>query len=117
MLAFRELLSFFMDCRVLWKPFFLLVELSKKIFNFVGVFSQKEDERLRAASRRETQQRRIRDRNHLKGLSSSYLDQDMDDDEDLEGSLSAITNRYKQSIKGTFDLFHSSSGVSQRNAS
>ena len=54
---------------------------------------------MRAASRRESQQRRMREKKHLKGLSSSYLDQDMDDEEDFEGSLSAITNKYKEDVK------------------
>jgi len=61
---------------------------------------KKEDERLRAQSRRESQQRRVREKNHLKGLSSSYLEQDMDDEEDFDDSLAAIKNKYKKDVQG-----------------
>ena len=52
-------------------------------------YFQKEDERLRAASRRESQQRRVREKNHLKGLSSGYLNND-DEDDGYENSIAAI---------------------------
>ncbi|CAF99832.1 unnamed protein product, partial [Tetraodon nigroviridis] len=61
-------------------------------------FLQKEEERLRASIRRESQQRRMREKQHQRGLSSSYLEPDRYDDED-EGeeaiSLAAIKSTYK----------------------
>lgn len=62
------------------------------------LFLQKEEERLRASIRRESQQRRMREKQHQRGLSSSYLEPDRYDDED-EGeeaiSLAAIKSKYK----------------------
>lgn len=59
---------------------------------------QKEEERLRASIRRESQQRRMREKQHQRGLSSSYLEPDRYDDEE-EGeeaiSLAAIKSKYK----------------------
>ncbi|XP_004543521.1 RNA polymerase-associated protein LEO1 [Maylandia zebra] len=59
---------------------------------------KKEEERLRASIRRESQQRRIREKQHQRGLSSSYLEPDRYDDEE-EGeeaiSLAAIKSKYK----------------------
>lgn len=59
---------------------------------------QKEEERLRASIRRESQQRRMREKQHQRGLSSSYLEPDRYDDEE-EGeeaiSLAAIKNKFK----------------------
>lgn len=59
---------------------------------------QKEEERLRASIRRESQQRRMRERQHQRGLSSSYLEPDRYDEEE-EGeeaiSLAAIKSKYK----------------------
>ncbi|XP_024151768.1 RNA polymerase-associated protein LEO1 [Oryzias melastigma] len=59
---------------------------------------KKEEERLRASIRRESQQRRMRERQHQRGLSSSYLEPDRYDDEE-EGeeaiSLAAIKSKYK----------------------
>lgn len=64
---------------------------------------QKEEERLRASIRRESQQRRMREKQHQRGLSASYLEPDRYDEED-EGeeaiSLAAIKNRYKGGIRG-----------------
>ncbi|XP_062819517.1 RNA polymerase-associated protein LEO1 isoform X2 [Anolis carolinensis] len=63
---------------------------------------KKEEERLRASIRRESQQRRMREKQHQRGLSASYLEPDRYDDED-EGeeaiSLAAIKNRYKGGIR------------------
>ena len=60
--------------------------------------AQKEEERLRASIRRESQQRRMREKQHQRGLSSSYLEPDRYDDEE-EGeeaiSLAAIKSKYK----------------------
>uniref|UniRef100_A0A3B4A0Q2 RNA polymerase-associated protein LEO1 n=1 Tax=Periophthalmus magnuspinnatus TaxID=409849 RepID=A0A3B4A0Q2_9GOBI len=59
---------------------------------------KKEEERLRASIRRESQQRRVREKQHQRGLSSSYLEPDRYDDEE-EGeeaiSLAAIKSKYK----------------------
>ncbi|XP_061608056.1 RNA polymerase-associated protein LEO1 isoform X2 [Phyllopteryx taeniolatus] len=59
---------------------------------------KKEEERLRASIRRESQQRRMREKQHQRGLSSSYLEPDRyDDDEEGEESISlaAIKGKYK----------------------
>ncbi|ELU09383.1 hypothetical protein CAPTEDRAFT_221877 [Capitella teleta] len=58
---------------------------------------KKEEERLRASIRRESQQRRIRERAHQRGLNPNYLE---DDDDENGISLSAIKHKYKQSAKG-----------------
>jgi len=61
---------------------------------------QKEDERLRASIRRESQQRRMRERANQRGMSSSYLEGDYDhEDGDNAISISAIKKRYKQNQK------------------
>ncbi|EHB18146.1 RNA polymerase-associated protein LEO1 [Heterocephalus glaber] len=63
---------------------------------------KKEEERLRASIRRESQQRRMREKQHQRGLSASYLEPDRYDEEE-EGeesiSLAAIKNRYKGGIR------------------
>lgn len=71
---------------------------------YIASFSgQKEEERLRASIRRESQQRRMREKQHQRGLSANYLEPDRYDEED-EGddaiSLAAIKNRYKGGIRG-----------------
>lgn len=58
---------------------------------------KKEDERLRAANRRESMQRRMREKRHLKGLSTNYLKDD--EDEDLDENLSALKTKYGKDIK------------------
>lgn len=59
---------------------------------------KKEEERLRASIRRESQQRRMREKQHQRGLSAGYLEPDRYE-EDEEGeesiSLSAIKSKYK----------------------
>ncbi|XP_053355784.1 RNA polymerase-associated protein LEO1 [Clarias gariepinus] len=59
---------------------------------------KKEEERLRASIRRESQQRRMREKQHQRGLSAGYLEPDRYDDEE-EGeeaiSLAAIKSKYK----------------------
>ncbi|KAJ7994597.1 hypothetical protein DPEC_G00251120 [Dallia pectoralis] len=59
---------------------------------------KKEEERLRASIRREGQQRRMREKQHQRGLSAGYLEPDRYDD-DEEGdeavSLAAIKSKYK----------------------
>lgn len=63
---------------------------------------KKEEERLRASIRRESQQRRMREKQHQRGLSASYLEPDRYEEEE-EGeesiSLAAIKNRYKGGIR------------------
>uniref|UniRef100_A0A3B1JSQ5 RNA polymerase-associated protein LEO1 n=1 Tax=Astyanax mexicanus TaxID=7994 RepID=A0A3B1JSQ5_ASTMX len=58
----------------------------------------KEEERLRASIRRESQQRRMREKQHQRGLSTGYLEPDRYE-EDEEGeesvSLAAIKSKYK----------------------
>ncbi|XP_028812376.1 RNA polymerase-associated protein LEO1 [Denticeps clupeoides] len=59
---------------------------------------KKEEERLRASIRRESQQRRMRERQHQRGLSAGYLEPDRyEEDEDGEESISlaAIKSKYK----------------------
>ncbi|XP_046898117.1 RNA polymerase-associated protein LEO1 isoform X1 [Hypomesus transpacificus] len=59
---------------------------------------KKEEERLRASIRRESQQRRMREKQHQRGLSAGYLEPDRyDDDEEGEEaiSLAAIKSKYK----------------------
>ena len=50
---------------------------------------------MRASIRREGQQRRMRERAHQKGLSTSY----MEDDDEPSISLSAIKKQFKQGVK------------------
>uniref|UniRef100_A0A6J0THN7 RNA polymerase-associated protein LEO1 n=1 Tax=Pogona vitticeps TaxID=103695 RepID=A0A6J0THN7_9SAUR len=63
---------------------------------------KKEEERLRASIRRESQQRRMREKQHQRGLNASYLETDRYEEEE-EGeeaiSLAAIKNRYKGGIR------------------
>lgn len=62
---------------------------------------KKEEERLRATIRRESQQRRIREKAHARGLNSSYLEGEGDDEDedDTSISLSAIKKNYKPGAK------------------
>lgn len=64
--------------------------------------TQKEEERMRAQTRRESQQRRIREKNASKGLTANYLESEIfeEDEQELEESLAAIKSRYKKDIKG-----------------
>ncbi|GAB6031915.1 hypothetical protein CHUAL_010306 [Chamberlinius hualienensis] len=60
---------------------------------------KKEEERLRASIRRESKQRRMRERAMSRGLSASYLEGDRydDDEDDDDGvSLAAIKNKFKK---------------------
>lgn len=61
---------------------------------------QKEEERLRASMRRESKQKRIRERGAGRGLSTSYLEPDNreEDGSEDEGaiSLAAIKSKYKK---------------------
>jgi RNA polymerase-associated protein LEO1 len=60
---------------------------------------KREEDRLKASVRRESKQRRMKERAQSRGLSANYLEPDRDDDdEDDEGaiSLAAIKNKYKK---------------------
>ncbi len=56
---------------------------------------KKEEEKLRAASRRENQQRRLREKSHSKGLSAGYLEDKYSEEDESAISLSAIKTKYK----------------------
>ena len=61
---------------------------------------KEEEDQLKAHMRREAQKRRKRERSHVRGLTSNYLDNRYDDgttnDDDDEGiSVSAIKSRFK----------------------
>lgn len=60
---------------------------------------KEEEERLRAEMRRDSKQRRIRDRAPGRGLSSGYLEGGDSDDEE-EVSLAAIKNKFKRGRNG-----------------
>lgn len=60
---------------------------------------------MRAQLRRESQQRRMRERSNARGLSASYLEPDRyeDDEEALEQSLLAMKRQYKKGLaKGIY---------------
>ena len=59
---------------------------------------------MRAQTRRESQQRRMREKNSSKGLTANYLESEIfeDDEQELEESLAAIKNKYKKDIKGNY---------------
>ena len=56
---------------------------------------KKEEERLKASIRRESQQRRMKEKAHQRGISSNYLEGDYDEDDENIISLSAIKKQYK----------------------
>jgi RNA polymerase-associated protein LEO1 len=69
---------------------------------------KKEDEKLRAAIKRDNKVMRNRERANQRGPTSSYLEPDADDDDDDGAiSLSAIKNKYK---KGNYSNVYSDSG-------
>ncbi|KRY18703.1 RNA polymerase-associated protein LEO1 [Trichinella patagoniensis] len=89
-----------------------------KVLSMIGedpdVLKQKmikqEEERLRAKARRETQQRRVKERPPVRGLSANYLEPDRNESEDEEGvSLSAIKRKYKTGAKDYIRAQHSTS--------
>ena len=57
---------------------------------------------MRASIRRESQQRRMREKAHQRGLNTNYLEGEYDDDDDDENtiSLAAIKTNYKAQKKG-----------------
>uniref|UniRef100_A0A5S6R572 RNA polymerase-associated protein LEO1 n=1 Tax=Trichuris muris TaxID=70415 RepID=A0A5S6R572_TRIMR len=61
---------------------------------------KQEEERLRTKARKESQQRRIKERSQHRGLSSSYLEPDrFDSEEEADVSLSAIKRKFKTGAK------------------
>ncbi len=75
----------------------ILAEIKKNPENMRNELMKKEEEKLKAASRRQNQQRRIREKSHSKGLSANYLEDRYNTDDDDNGavSLSAIKNKFK----------------------
>jgi hypothetical protein len=68
--------------------------------NPLSLWLQKEEERLRASIRRESQQRRVREKAHQRGLSGNYLEGDYDDDDEEGGvSIKALKEKYKGGAK------------------
>ncbi|XP_043933452.1 RNA polymerase-associated protein LEO1-like [Protopterus annectens] len=64
---------------------------------------KKEEEKLRASIRRESQQRRMREKQHQRGLSANYLEPDRyeeEEDGDEAISLAAIKSKFKGSGGG-----------------
>ena len=59
---------------------------------------QREEEKLRASMRRESKQKRLKEKGSSRSVSSNYLEPDREDASDDENaiSLSAIKNRYKK---------------------
>lgn len=42
----------------------------------------------------------MREKSQMKGLTSNYLEQDMEDEEDFDDSLAAIKNKFKKDVEG-----------------
>jgi RNA polymerase-associated protein LEO1 len=65
-------------------------------------FLQKEEERLRASLRRESKQKRVRERGAGRSLSAGYLEPDNREEEGSEDegaiSLAAIKSKYKNKM-------------------
>ena len=64
---------------------------------------KEEEERLRAAMRRDSKVKRIKEKSTRHGLSSGYLEGEGDSEDSDEG-LNALKNRYKQK-KGGAEYF------------
>ncbi|XP_023930509.1 RNA polymerase-associated protein LEO1 [Lingula anatina] len=70
---------------------------------------KKEEEKLRASIRRESQQRRMREKAHSRGISQSYLEDEEDEDEEGAISLAAIKKSFKEKRKETRPNIYSDS--------
>lgn len=68
-------------------------------FFVISVNLQREEEKLRASMRRESKQKRLKEKGSSRSISSNYLEPDREDASDDENaiSLSAIKNKYKKS--------------------
>ncbi|GFV61660.1 RNA polymerase-associated protein LEO1 [Trichonephila clavipes] len=74
---------------------------------------KQEEDRLKASIRRESKQRRLKEKPLSRGLSSSYLEPDhYDEDDDGAISLAAIKNKYKKGGAGTSKAIYSSDEAS-----
>lgn len=62
------------------------------------VYFQREEEKLRASMRRESKQKRLKEKGSRRSITSNYLEPDREDASDDENgiSLSAIKGKYKQ---------------------
>lgn len=57
---------------------------------------KKEEEKLRAAIRRESVKRRMKEKSHSRGLSGVFLEGEEEDEDEADISISAIKRQYKQ---------------------
>ena len=62
-------------------------------------FEQKEEERLRATTRRSAQQKRTKERSMARGVTSEYLEEGEDED-DNSFSIGALKRAYKDKKAG-----------------
>lgn len=67
-------------------------------FLFLHLRFQREEEKLRASMRRESKQKRLKEKGSRRSITSNYLEPDREDASDDENaiSLSAIKNKYKK---------------------
>ena len=70
---------------------------------------KEEEERLRAAMRRDSKVKRIKEKSTRHGLSSGYLEGEGDSEDSDEG-LNALKNRYKQKKGGAESEYFSVTG-------
>ena len=68
---------------------------------------KKEEEKLKAASRRQNVIRRQREKSHSKGLTAGYLEDRFQSDEDDPAiSLAAIKNKFRSRNRDGYYLFY-----------
>ncbi|CAF0907614.1 unnamed protein product [Brachionus calyciflorus] len=92
----------------------ILNEIAKNPENKRLELMKQEEEKLKAASRRQNQQRRMREKSHQKGLSAKYLE-DRYSDDDNGISLSDIKNKFKRGSRNDSKVsIYSSSDESDR---
>ena len=77
----------------LWSQFKFIVQLF--------VLNKKEEERLRASIRRESHQRRMREKAHQRGMDRGYLEGEFEEEEEDEEevSIAAIKKQFKPGAK------------------
>ena len=78
---------------------------------------KKEEDKLRASLRRENKARRVRERVNLRGPTASFLEPDMEDDDENAISLSAIKNKYKRGGSSYTDVYSDSESSKSSNDS